>query len=108
MDALAVPAPPKVQADTSAQQAKADPVQAVLAALANPRYEWRTIEGIAGETHLSPERIANILNTDLRDVVIRASATDKRGRALYTTRTRYKKTRTISSRILSALSDQVR
>ena len=108
MEALAVPAS-QVQAKTSeAQPATATPVESVLTALANPRYQWRTVDGIAREARLSPAQIANILNTELREVIIRSAVKDKQGRTLYTTRTRYKKTRTIGNRILSALSDQVR
>jgi hypothetical protein len=105
MDALAVPASGM---QNSAASAATRPTDAVLAALANEKYQWRTIDGITRETGLSRQEVASILASELADVVIRSAVKDRHGRTLYTTRIRYKKTRTLGSRILSALSDQVR
>ncbi len=68
-----------------------DDVARVLAALANPQYEWRTIDGVNKETGLEPSRILQIIES-MPDQIIRSRVPDAQGRALYTTRQHYMKT----------------
>ena len=62
----------------------------VLAALANPRYSWRTVEGVSRDTGLDPGRVLQLIE-DMPDLVIRSRIPDARGRVLYATREHYKK-----------------
>jgi len=80
----------------------------VLEALSNPKYEWRTVEGIAREKSLPPGDVIYALEVDLDDTVIRASFPDDRGRRLYMKRSRYTQRRSLLNRVLSVLSDEVR
>jgi hypothetical protein len=79
---------------------------AVIRALEDPRYEWRTVEGLAEQTGLSATNLRQILE-ELNGEIIRSSVPDESGRALYTTRRHYRQTQGLGTRILSALSDKV-
>jgi hypothetical protein len=79
---------------------------AVVRALEDPRYEWRTVEGLADETGLPADSLRQILE-ELNGEIIRSSIPDESGRALYTTRKHYRQTQGLGTRILSALSDKV-
>jgi hypothetical protein len=80
----------------------------VAAALQNPKFLWRTVEGIAKETKLPAGDILYVLEIDLSDRVIRSSLPDSKGRHLYGTRERYRKRRSLTNRVLSVLSDEIR
>ena len=83
------------------QQAK------VIKALENPKYDWRTIDGIVKDTGLSKEAVIEILRT-LEELVIRSSIPAKDGRLLYTTRDHYSKTQSFLTRSLTALSGSIK
>jgi hypothetical protein len=78
----------------------------VVGALEDPRYEWRTVEGIAEQTGLAVTEVPQILK-QLNGEIVRSSSVDESGRALYTTRKHYRETQSLGTRILSALSDKV-
>jgi hypothetical protein len=65
-------------------------------------------EGIAHDTGLQPAVILLYLKTNLADQIIRSSTRDDEGRSLFTLRERYRESRGLLGRLLSALSDQVR
>jgi len=79
----------------------------VIKALENPKYDWRTIEGISRETGLGQDNVVQIMAV-LSDRVIESSVPDKRGRRLFTTREHYYRKQTVANRILSAFSDRIR
>jgi hypothetical protein len=67
-------------------QGSVDPnLTAVVRALEDPRYEWRTVEGLAEETGLPTDNLRKIVE-DLNGEIVRSSIPDESGRALYTTR----------------------
>ena len=78
----------------------------VIRALEDPRYEWRTVEGIAEQTGIPSLKVLKILKS-LKEDVLRSSIPDESGRDLFTTRKHYRQTHGIGARILSALSDRV-
>ena len=80
----------------------------VVSALNNPKYDWRTVEGLAKETNLPTGDVSYTLEHDLYEEVVRFVIPDEGSRSLYMTRDRYKRRRTLLSRILSVLSDEVR
>ena len=61
----------------------------IIAALDDPRWEWRTVDGISRETKIPPQEIRTFLNRSGRKVM-KSVARDRQGRALYTTRRRYR------------------
>jgi predicted transcriptional regulator len=81
----------------------------VVNALENPKYNWRTIDGISQETGIDPSQVAMILKAlpNIVDVV-QSSVPDKLGRPLFTTRNHYDKSQNILNRILSTFSDRIR
>ncbi len=72
---------------------------AVLEALSNPEYEWRTIDGVSRETGLDSAEVSSIVQ-DLPTLVLRSRIPDNKGRDLYTTRKHYRKTHGPVSRML--------
>lgn len=83
--------------------------QRVVKALENPKWDWRTIDGVSEETGIDPHQVALIL-AFLPNVVdiVQSSVPDKRGRALFTTRNHYNQRQNLANRILSAFSDRIR
>lgn len=80
-------------------------VSSVMRALEDPRYEWRTIEGVCQQTDLPPDKVREILESS--SDIVRSSVPDELGRSLYTTRKHYRQTHGLGARFLSALSDKV-
>jgi hypothetical protein len=78
----------------------------IISALEDPRYDWRTVEGVAEQTSVPGPKVQEILKSLERDVV-RSAIPDELGRALYTTRKHYRETHGLGARFLSALSDKV-
>ena len=72
-----------------------NPTQQVLTALANPKYDFRTIEGIAKETGLQAADIQYIIERNTPDYVRVCAITDNDGRRLYTRSARGMKLREI-------------
>jgi hypothetical protein len=78
----------------------------VIDALEDPRYDWRTVEGVAEQTGVDPYTVRAILK-ESEDKIVRSSVPDESGRSLYTTRRHYRQTNGLGTRILSALSDRI-
>jgi len=80
---------------------------AVVKALSNPDYDWRTVDGIASETGLAKEKVQLILDYTANEIV-RSAHPDSQGRVLYTTRDRYYGKLGLGQRVLSVLTDRIR
>ena len=78
----------------------------VVAALEDPRYDWRTLDGVSEQTGLLRAQVRRIVE-NLGDLVVRSSIPDEEGRALYTTRKHYNSTHGVGARLLNALADKV-
>ena len=77
--------------------------EAVRNALANPKYDFRTVDGIVRETGLADTEVQQILQQH-QDAVRKAYTTDKMGRLLYTLRDRPQSLQEIISNIKSIVS----
>lgn len=77
---------------------------AVVRALEDDRYDWRTVGGIAREIGATNQEIISVLNS-MSDQIVRATAED--GKSLFTTRKHYEKTHGLGDKLLSALADKV-
>jgi hypothetical protein len=62
---------------------------AVLRALANEKYKWRTIEGVSKETGIPEAEVHQIIGSH-PNLIIQSSIPDRQGRPLYTTREHYR------------------
>jgi len=77
---------------------------AVLKALEDEQYDWRTIKGLVKSTGATEPEVLSVLNS-LSDQVVRSQDAD--GRSLFTTREHYQKTHGLGDKILSALADRI-
>ena len=77
---------------------------AVLNALEDERYDWRTVTGLARSLDADRKDIIRVLKS-MPDQIVRANADD--GRVLFTTRSHYEKTHGFGDKLLSALADKV-
>ena len=81
-----------------------DLTSAVIHALEDKRYDWRTIKGLVKDTGAVESEIVSILNS-LSDRIVRTQDAD--GRSLFTTREHYNQTHSLGDKILSALADRI-
>lgn len=87
-------------------QGKAGPERLVISALEDPRYDWRSIDGISEQAGLSRAQVRRVIE-EMEDMIVRSSVPDEEGRSLYTTRRHYRATHGIGARLLDALADRV-
>ena len=73
----------------------------VVKALEDPRWEWRTVDGIARETGVAEAQVLQILESS-PDEVIRSRTSDAQGRALYTSRRHYTQKQSLFERFRSS------
>jgi hypothetical protein len=83
-------------------------VAKVWDALNGGKFDWRSLEGIAAETHLPPLEVSNILEQQLANEVVRSIDKNHPGAYLYATRERYNKIRGPWNRVLSVITNQVK
>lgn len=77
---------------------------AVVRALEDNRYDWRTTAGVARQVGVTEPEVVSILQS-MPDDILRAKTED--GRVVFTTRKHYEKTHGLGDKILSALADKV-
>lgn len=87
------------------ESADAELLKSVLAALENPRYQWRTIGGVAKETGVGVEKVLDILTGS--DVVVRSSVPSKSGDALFTTRARFRDSASFAQKLRGAFTNRL-
>lgn len=75
-------------------------------AFKNSKYRWRTIRGIAKETHLSEEVIKAYILLH-RDRIIKAKRKNVNGEDLYTTRELFRKHATLAERVIAAFKSRI-
>lgn len=80
-----------------------DPWNRVHEALANPRFDFRTITGISRETGLEPDEVQKLLTLHEQEVRVSYS-TNRKGHALYTLRDRPQKLQEIISNVKTIVS----
>jgi hypothetical protein len=81
-----------------------DLTSAILQALEDERYDWRTLKGIVESTGTNEPEVISVLSS-LSDKIVRSQDAD--GRSLFTTREHYQRTHGLGDRILSALADRI-
>jgi hypothetical protein len=82
-----------------------DEIQAVISALGETKYKWRTISGISKETGISAEKIQEIITSN-PEHIIQSSALSPEGEALFTTREKHQKETSTWSRIGLAIRNR--
>lgn len=81
-------------------------IRAVMEALEDERYRWRTVGGISRQTGLTPKEVLAVLEAS-PDQVVRARAVAPDGAALFTTREHYQRNAGFGPRLLAALRNRV-
>ncbi len=79
-----------------------DEIAKALEALADPNWDWRTVEGVSKETQIPEDRVLEIIEAHT-DEIIRSRIPDSKGRALYTTRDHYRKRRSPIMKIMDQI-----
>jgi hypothetical protein len=83
-------------------------IDKVVAALENDNYDWRTIDGIIRETNLSFNDVFGVLKKlDAEGKLVQSPSTKDPGKALFTTREYYNKSRGLLDNIRSSWADSV-
>jgi hypothetical protein len=78
----------------------------VFRALADPRWDFRTIHGISGSTGISTSEVAHIL-VKYQDVVRQSPIPDRQGRQLFTLRSRRPKRQELIAEIRSFVTKSI-
>ena len=81
--ATLAPSQPDLFGRSELEQISEPTARLVFDALANPKWDFRTVDGIAKETHLSTDEVKQALVT-LKNLVRKSLVPDRSGRALYT------------------------
>ncbi len=68
-------------------------------ALDDPRWDWRTVDGINHDTGIPSAEIWSFLSRS-GDRVVRSVARDRLGRVLFTSRRRYRESHSLMERLL--------
>ncbi|MCE5322248.1 hypothetical protein LLG46_02910 [bacterium] len=80
--------------------------RAVLTALENPRYLWRTTEGIAREIDATTKEVSEQLS-ELKDMLVQPSRLSIDGKMLYTTRAHFRRKAPFLTKLVGALTNRV-
>jgi hypothetical protein len=78
----------------------------IFDALENPKYKWRTLEGIATETGVAPSVIYSLIEKN-REKIIQSTVPSLTGEALYTTRHHYIEQSSSLEKIIGAFKNRV-
>lgn len=78
----------------------------VLSALENPKFKWRTLEGIVKDTGLDVSTVTANISSNAQ-VIIKSSIPDPKGNDLFTTREHYREKSSIFERLQSAITNKV-
>jgi hypothetical protein len=86
---------------------KEEEVEAVLTALRDDRWDWRTVRGVASDTGLTEAVVRRILEEN-GDVIIQSEVPSVKGDALYTTVDHWDKKATVGQKLLGAFRNRRR
>lgn len=80
-------------------------VKAIFDSLENPKYLWRTIDGISKEAKADPNVVLKIIEA-FQDEIIESSSLSEEGERLYTTRRHYRHKASPVRRLWRALKNR--
>lgn len=75
-------------------------IDRILQAFKNEKHEWRTIRGIANEARVNVEQVKSYISEN-GDLVVKSSAKNNDGEALYTLRDKYRRETSFASQMSS-------
>ena len=80
-------------------------VKDVFDTLDNPKYEWRTIEGISKETGIDPQIVRKVIRAKGGKIIKSAYLSDS-GRELYTTQHKFKRASSLVKKMIGAIKSR--
>jgi hypothetical protein len=80
---------------------------AVLSALENPKFRWRTIGGIAKETGIDAADVGATIAKEVGNNVVLAPAPSQEGEKLFSTRNRFLETASLGEKLIGAFKNRV-
>ena len=80
--------------------------KAVLAALENPKYRWRTVRNVAKEVGILPGTVLDVMARNSA-IVIKSKVPSASGDDLYTTRDHYLRTATVFEKLSAAFKNRL-
>jgi hypothetical protein len=80
-------------------------IKAVLEALENEKFKWRTIDGVIQETGLSTEQVIDALGA-ASDKIVKSSILSPEGQGLFTTREHFRKKSSTFEKLLGAIKNR--
>lgn len=84
---------------------KPDALDAVLKALGNPTYKWRTVEGLATETGLDTKAVMGALAT-ASDRIVKSTISDPDAKDVFTTRARFREEASLGEKLFGAIKNR--
>ncbi len=78
----------------------------IFAALESPKFKWRTIDGVAAETGVSPDAVRAVIEQN-RGRIIQSTVPAASGQALFTTREHFIQKSTPFEKIVGAFKNRV-
>lgn len=82
-------------------------VQAVLAALSNPKFQWRTVAGVAAETSLPRDTVADVIAREIGKTIVVAPVPSPEGATLFSTREHVRKTASVAQKLVGAFKNRL-
>lgn len=83
-----------------------DVVKAVIQALENPRFNWRTIQGISEETSLSRDVVIEALSR-VAEIIVKSPGAADDGSDLFTTRDHFRKEGGVTAKFMGAIKNRI-
>jgi len=80
--------------------------KAVIEALADDRFKWRTLKGISRQLFIDKDQIISVIEKN-PDIIIQSSITSKKGEQLFTTRDHYRHKSSGFDRFMGGLKGRV-
>lgn len=84
-----------------------DDVQKVLKALADQRFKWRTVNGLAKDSGLDVSEVRQILKAK-EELIVQSSVPSTKGEDLFTLRELYSTKESLGSQLLGAFKGRAR
>ena len=80
--------------------------KAVMEALENPKYFWRTTQGLVTETGLS-EQVINTVFKSNHEIIVKCRIPSTNGDALFTTRAHFRRKASFGEKLMGALRNRL-
>lgn len=81
-------------------------VKVIFDSLENPKYKWRTIDGISKETGIDQDKVKQAIKAH-SDEIVKSAYMSESGKSLYTTRSKFRREASILNKLFGAVKSRV-